>query len=114
MKRSMASAGAVVAEAVTEGLKGTTFGIVNAYGLRFPNGELGDPAAFLNSLQPPDLLGWIYYEFAAEIVASRPLRRCEGCGAVFVVTDERQRYHDRKCSQRARYHRAAGKRRQSQ
>jgi hypothetical protein len=100
-----AQVGAWVASSVSNGLAGMEWGIDTAPGA---------PDLFLYAPRPSDLLGWIYYNLAQTFVNARPTRRCEGCGVIFLVHDDRQRYHDKRCAQRRRYHRAAEKRRQGQ
>jgi hypothetical protein len=74
-------------------------------------GTSGAPDVFMYSPRPRDLLGWIYYGLAQALTSSQPMRRCEGCGVMFLVRDERQRFHDKQCAQRVRYRRSAEKRR---
>jgi hypothetical protein len=64
------------------------------------------------SPRPPDLLALAYYVLALFISRSEPARVCDGCGRIFPVVDPRQRYHDNRCAQRARYRRWADKRRE--
>jgi hypothetical protein len=101
--------GVWVAEQVSSGLADTGWGL-RAQAELF-GGNRGAPDLFLYSPRPSDLLGWIYYSLAQTLVSAKPMRRCEGCGVMFLVHDDRQRYHDKQCAQRARYHRAAEKRR---
>jgi hypothetical protein len=104
--------GVWIAEQVSDGLRDVPHGIASAFEFLVNNGKPGSPGSFLYAPSPPDLMGWIYDELAQVLIEGRPARRCEGCGVMFLVTDERQRYHDKRCAQRARYHRAAEKRRQ--
>jgi hypothetical protein len=104
--------GAWVASRVTAGLAGMEWGIrsdAEVYG-----GARGAPDVFLYSPRPSNLLGWIYYNLAQTLIGAKRTRRCEGCGVVFLVHDDRQRYHDKQCAQRARYHRSADRRRQGE
>lgn len=102
--------GAWVAYMVTAGLADMEWGMRSEAG--FVTG--GAPDLFLYAPRPSDLLGWIYYNLAQTLVGAKKMRRCEGCGVVFLVHDDRQRHHDKQCAQRARYHRAANRRRQGE
>ena len=102
--------GAWIAQEVSAGLAETTWGLRAETELS--GGRSGAPDLFLYSPRPRDLLGWIYFGLAHTLTSARSMRRCEGCGVMFLVRDERQRFHDKQCAQRARYRRAAEKRRQ--
>jgi hypothetical protein len=93
---------------VSTGLASTPFGL-RAHA-EISGGRGGAPDVFIYSPRPEDLIGWIYYGLAQTLTSGQPMRRCEGCGVMFPVHDARQRYHDKQCAQRARYHRASEKR----
>jgi len=100
-----------VAAAVSEGLARVAFGVQSQAAYLLDRGKPGPPDHFMYAPTPTDLLGWIYYNLAQTLIASRPTRSCARCGVIFLVTDDRQRFHDKRCAQRARYHRSAEKRR---
>lgn len=102
--------GAWVAGRVSLGLADTPFRLRSQ--AEIAGGNAGAPDIFVYSPHPPDLLGAVYWKLAQLLTSGRPMRRCEGCGVMFLVRDERQRFHDKQCAQRARYRRAAEKRRQ--
>jgi hypothetical protein len=102
--------GAWIAQEVSAGLAETTWGLRAETELS--GGRSGAPDLFLYSPRPRDLLGWIYFGLAHTLTSARSMRGCDGCGVMFLVRDERQRFHDKQCAQRARYRRAAEKRRQ--
>lgn len=107
-----AQVGAWIADRVSDGLAGIEWGIQTKVRIRMEGGQPGEPDDFLYEPRPLDLVGWVYYILAQTLVSGQPTQRCEGCGVIFLVHDDRQRYHDKRCAQRARYHRAADKRRQ--
>jgi hypothetical protein len=73
--------------------------------LRMPDGSPGRVGVFHMSATPNDLVEFAYSGLALWLSRSVPARVCEGCGRVFAVKDPRQRFHDPRCSQRARYRR---------
>jgi hypothetical protein len=101
--------GVWIASQVSAGLRDVKYGIASATEYGVEEGKAGSPGSFLYAPSPRDLMGWIYDELAQVLIEARPARRCEGCGVVFLVRDGRQRYHDKRCAQRARYHRAVEK-----
>jgi hypothetical protein len=108
-----AQVGAWIAWVVSAGLAGMEWGIETQFRFQMKDGRPGAPDLFVYQPQPRDLLGWIYYNLAQTLVNAKPTRRCDGCGVIFLVRDGRQRYHDKQCAQRTRYHRAVEKKGQS-
>lgn len=104
--------GVWIAREVSAGLAGMEWGIETQARFRVDGADPGPPERFVYEPRPRDLLGWVYYGLAQTFVEGRPSRICDGCGITFLVNDQRQRYHDKRCAQRVRYHRSAEKRRQ--
>jgi hypothetical protein len=105
----MAQASSLVAQTVNAGLGDVGLGFEAEIGLKLPDGSVGKVGRFSLSARSPDLLGVIYYGLAGALGRSQPARVCEGCGRIFPIEDPRQRYHDQRCAQRARYRRWADK-----
>jgi hypothetical protein len=89
----------------TQGLEGAQFGVGPAAFFQKDGEPYGGPGDFVLTVNPPNLLGYAYNQFAHFLNQGVPGARCPECGRVFVIKDRRQRFCSPQCAQRARYRR---------
>lgn len=107
------AAGRAVASWLNFGLGGARVWIYSAAEVNTPTGPAGKPSEMFQVIQPPDLIGYAYYQLIRSMLKRVPLANCPEpqCGRVFAIFDPRQRYCSAACANRARQRRFAEKRR---
>ncbi len=91
-----------LAEQITEGMQGTKAGLVSTVGLDV---EPRDPATFLLSQLPPNLVAAAYSEFAFLISNKAQILTCPGCGRLFAPKSGKQKYCTQSCASTNRWRR---------
>jgi len=104
---ALSRASIYVADRVSAGLTDVGTGLQAECERILPDGSQGRVGQFAIATRAPDLLRAAYSGLSLWLCGSVPARVCEGCGRVFAVKDPRQRFHDPRCAQRARYRRFA-------
>jgi hypothetical protein len=100
-------AGAFLPEFVGDGLRGMESGVFLVEGKeRIDNADVPkrrDPFA-LDGISP-NLLTAAHAYFARTIVDRAPVIECPGCGRNFTPSSGKQKYHDKRCANAARWRR---------
>ena len=87
---------------VSSRLDGTTIRIETTCDYDLP---VSAPDVFALNVNPPNLLGWAYYDLAQVLTHREPMSTCPTCGRMFVPEDGRQRFCQPACASRARFRR---------
>jgi hypothetical protein len=98
----MNCASVLLAEMITRKLEGCTLGIASSVQLDVtPNG----PGIFLLQQNPPNLVAAAYVDLVQAMVSRAPMRKCIGCGQMFIPKSGKQKYHSPSCASTSRWRR---------
>jgi len=97
----------LLAERITEGLRGCSPTLLAACSLERSHGEkVGPPGDFRTSISPSNLLAVAYYELVSLIEAKAEFRECVGCGKYWrfdpAIHHKDRRYCEDACYERTR------------